>query len=241
MFIGNFGNPTVSNALRRQYIRGTVQTSGPKYPLVLFDFDGTLADSFPWFLSVINRVAQRYRFRQIAPDEIERLRGLGSREIVRHLGIAWWKMPFVARHLRGLAHHESSGIRLFEGVPDMLSELSASGVRLGIVTSNSLRKVESVLGPAATLIHYFGCDVGLFAKPRALRRALNQTGMEAAHTLYVGDEIRDAEAAQAVGIAFAAVGWGYTKPEALSAQHPRHLLQRVDQIADCVLREKDGP
>ena len=46
------------------------------YGLVVFDFDGTLADSFPWFCGVLNEVAARYRFRQVGTEEIETLRGM---------------------------------------------------------------------------------------------------------------------------------------------------------------------
>ena len=58
-----------------------------RYDLVVFDFDGTLADSFPWFCSVLNGVADRYRFRRVEDGEIDTLRGMGASAIVRHLGI----------------------------------------------------------------------------------------------------------------------------------------------------------
>jgi phosphoglycolate phosphatase len=55
------------------------------YPLVIFDLDGTLADSLPWFLRNVNGVAERFSFRRVAEEDIEVLRGLGSREILRRL------------------------------------------------------------------------------------------------------------------------------------------------------------
>ena len=55
------------------------------YKLVIFDLDGTLADTFPWFLSVLNGVADRYRFKRIEKHEVERLRGYSARQIIRHL------------------------------------------------------------------------------------------------------------------------------------------------------------
>jgi phosphoglycolate phosphatase len=70
--------------------------------LVIFDLDGTLADSFPWFLRHANDVADRFGFRRIADDEIEPLRRAGSREILQRLGVPRWKLPLIARHMRGL-------------------------------------------------------------------------------------------------------------------------------------------
>ena len=70
------------------------------YALVIFDLDGTLADSFPWFLTVANAVAREYGFRQIADDEIEPLRRAGSHDILRRLEVPLWKLPAIARRMR---------------------------------------------------------------------------------------------------------------------------------------------
>jgi phosphoglycolate phosphatase len=199
--------------------------------LVLFDFDGTLADSFPWFLNVINQVAIRYRFRTVAHHEVEGLRGLGSRELIRHLGIPWWKVPLIARHLRRLAAEETGKVMPFGGVPEMLERLSRHGMHLGLVTSNSRRKVEKVLGSrSASLFSDFEYDVGVFAKRRALRRILARNATQAGRAVYIGDETRDAEAAHALGIPFAAVGWGFAKPETLRASGACHVFEGVEAI-----------
>src|SRR3954451_18745649 len=67
------------------------------YSLVIFDLDGTLVDSFPWFRSTVNAVAARYRFRQVKEEDVEMLRHASTREILDHLKISWWKIPLVAR------------------------------------------------------------------------------------------------------------------------------------------------
>ena len=70
------------------------------YKLVIFDFDGTLADTFPWFTAVLNDVAARYRFRRVEAHEVDGLRGYSARQLLDHLGIKPWKLPFIARHMR---------------------------------------------------------------------------------------------------------------------------------------------
>ena len=67
------------------------------YRLAIFDFDGTLADTFPWFMRVVNTVADRFRFKRIEEHEVEHLRGCSAREIVKHLEVPPWKLPFIAR------------------------------------------------------------------------------------------------------------------------------------------------
>lgn len=86
----------------------------PGFSLAIFDYDGTLVDSFPWFCSVLNETARRFGFRQVALEEIDELRELGTREIVARLGIPMWKVPAVAMHMRKLSA-ENSSVRPFPG------------------------------------------------------------------------------------------------------------------------------
>ncbi|MEI9928366.1 MAG: HAD hydrolase-like protein [Sphingomonas sp.] len=67
--------------------------------LVIFDFDGTLSDSGDWFLSVVDELAARFRFRTVEESEIAELRHRSTREVIKYLGIARWKLPFIARHV----------------------------------------------------------------------------------------------------------------------------------------------
>ena len=72
------------------------------YSLAIFDLDGTLADSFPWFLRTINDVADRFNFRRVADEDVEGLRHASSREILARLEVPLWKLPAIARHARRL-------------------------------------------------------------------------------------------------------------------------------------------
>ncbi|WP_407942964.1 HAD hydrolase-like protein [Methylorubrum podarium] len=194
------------------------------YRLVAFDFDGTLADTFPWFCANLNDVAARYRFRRVEADETGWLRALSARAILKDLGIPAWKVPLIARHMRGLATRDAGQVRLFAGVPEMLAGLDAAGFRLAVVSSNGEANVRRALGASAGLIRHYECGASLFGKARHLRAVARQAGVEPAAMLAVGDEIRDAEAAAQAGCAFAAVAWGYNSPEALAGAGPAHLF-----------------
>ncbi|MCJ2035185.1 HAD hydrolase-like protein [Methylobacterium sp. J-068] len=196
-----------------------------RYGLVVFDFDGTLADSFPWFTSVINDVADRYGFRRIAPHESERLRGLDARAIVHHLGIPAWKLPFITRHMHRLATRDIATIPLFAGMPEVLATLHREGSALGIVSSNLEANIRQALGPGkAEAVRHYACGASLFGKARRLGALIRAAGHAPAETLYVGDEIRDHVAATEVGCDFGAVNWGYTTGHALAARGPAHLF-----------------
>ncbi len=204
-----------------------------KYRLAIFDFDGTLADSFPWFLGVINRVADRYRFRRIEAHEIGELRGYSTSQLIRHLGVPTWKLPLIARHMRGLMAEDIGKIALFPGADRLLHCLAGRGVKLAIVSSNSEENVRRVLGhETAGLIGHYGCGASLFGKRSKLRRALRQSGVPGSAAIGIGDEIRDFQACREAGIAFGAVSWGYADPQALRALEAQEFFSALEEIPE---------
>lgn len=206
-----------------------------RYRLAVFDFDGTLADSLPWFMGAMNDVADRFRFRRVLHDELQELRGWDAHRIVRHLGVPTWKMPLIMRHVRERMAGDLEHIPLFPGVEEMLERLASRGVTLAVVTSNSEANVRGILGArAAGLVRHFGCGASLFGKRPKIRAVLRATGVPAARALYVGDEIRDLHAARAERVAFGAVSWGYTSREALAAHHPDAIFDSVEEIVERV-------
>jgi phosphoglycolate phosphatase len=201
------------------------------YSLVIFDLDGTLVDSFPWFLRTINDVADRFGFRRVRDDEVEALRHAGTREILTRLEVPLWKLPMIARHMRRLKAEQASGIALFDGVDAMLRTLSQAGLRLALVSSDSDANARLKLGRDAALFSHFDCSASLFGKPAKFRRILKRAGVTPAQAIAIGDETRDIEAARAAGIACGAVTWGYAAPQVLRARGPDVVFECMDDIA----------
>jgi phosphoglycolate phosphatase len=201
------------------------------YRLAIFDFDGTLADSFPWFARVFAGVAEEFGLRPIGEEEGQALRACHPREVMARLGVPLWKVPRIARRMRQLKAQEAHRLPLFPGVAELLRDLAGRGVPRAIVSSDSEANIRVTLGPDnAGLIGHYACGAGLFGKPPKLRQVLRRYGMRPAEALYVGDELRDAEAARSVGISFAAVSWGFATPEALRQQAPARLFASVAEI-----------
>jgi phosphoglycolate phosphatase len=208
------------------------------YSLAIFDLDGTLADSFPWFLRTINDVADRFGFRRVADEDIEGLRHASSREILSRLEVPLWKLPAIARHARRLKAEAAAEISLFAGVDAMLRTLAGDGVQLALVTSDSEANAREKLGDAAALFTHFDCAASLFGKPAKFRRVIRRAGAALDQVISIGDEVRDIEAARTVGIACGAVCWGYAAPAALRAHAPDYTFERMDEIADVLCRNR---
>lgn len=195
-----------------------------RYRLAMFDFDGTLADSFGWFAATLREITPRYRLTPLDDAQLQALRGLESRAIMQRLGLPWWKLPLLTREMRRRMRNDIGGIVPFDGVGELLSSLKSQGVAIAIVTSNSPGNVRAVLGEQAmSHVDALEGDISIFGKQSRLARTLKRFGCVPGDAVYVGDEIRDAQAASALGMDFIGVAWGYTRAEALQA-HTRHKV-----------------
>jgi len=202
------------------------------YNLIIFDFDGTLADSFPWFITAINKVAVSYKIKQVSREDFESFRDLDARMILKRLGVPFWKIPQISMDMRSLMHEEIRTIRLFEGVERLLPLLKSRGATLGLVSSNSYENIRIVLGDEITdLFGYYQCGASIWGKVRRLRRILRESGIAPQSAIYIGDEIRDLQAARSVGIKFGAVAWGYNRLEAIEPLVPDEIYFQVSDIA----------
>ena len=204
-----------------------------KYRLAIFDSDGTLADTLPWMRSIFNELAEEHGFRRVEPNEYDHFRDLHGRALLRELGLPLWKLPRVLSSMRRRMAEHRGTLTLFPGTGEVLHRLAACGVQLGIVSSNSRQNVERVLGTEnAKLIKHFACGVSMFGKAAKVREVLRRSNVERSHAIYIGDEIRDAEAANKARIAFGAVTWGQHSLAALRAQNPSVIFETVGEIAD---------
>lgn len=206
------------------------------YRLAIFDSDGTLADTLPWMQSVFHELADEFGLRRIEEHEIERFRHLHGTELLRSLNLPKWKVPLLIVRMRQRMAAYQGTLLPFPGISEALQRLQTSGVRLAVVSSNSRANVERVLGAQTSeLITYWNCGASLFGKASKIRSVVKASSIDASHAIYLGDELRDGEAAHAAGISFGAVGWGMHSLETLRTAHPDLVLKEVAELAEKLL------
>lgn len=202
-----------------------------KFKLVIFDFDGTLADSFPFFTSMFNQLAAQHGFKSISPELAPVFRHYSARQIMEKVEMPAWKLPLVGKSYMSMMRKNASNISLFEFVDDMLLDLSNKGVCLAIVSSNSYDNVSTILGPQnGKLFSHFECGMSMFGKAARINKVLKKSGIARSEAIYIGDQDTDVEAAHKAGIVFGAVRWGYGSIESLRAQLPEIEFDSVAAI-----------
>ena len=206
-----------------------------RYRLAIFDFDGTLSNSFPWVLGAMNDVADHFKFRRVSPDELEALRHCDAREVMRRLGISRWKLPMIARYVRTRMAADVGQIKLFAGAGEMIDQLSVEGVKLAVVSANGEGTIRAVLGDHGRHIGAYAAGVSLFGKRGKLLRMSRLMGVPPAQSMVIGDEIRDLDAARAARMAFGAVTWGLTRGDALAERRPDALFEHMADIPKALL------
>lgn len=207
-----------------------------KYRLAIFDFDGTLANTQAFFAGIFNEIAQRHRLSQIDPADYEALRHLNVRQMMRHIGLSRWKLPWVTRSFLKAMQLRADEIALFPGVEDLLQTLHRESVELAIVSSNSERNIRRILGEGnCQLFSQFQCGVSIFGKARRIRKVVRRCRVAQDQAIYIGDQTTDAEAAKSSRVAFGAVSWGFETAETLSKTQPDELFESVDSLKHFLL------
>jgi phosphoglycolate phosphatase len=207
--------------------------------VVIFDFDGTIADSFDAVLKIVNQMAIEFGFEPLNPAEVKRLRNLSSREIVRQSKVSMLRLPILLRRLKTELNREIGQLQPIEGMPEALATLKQRGDRLGIVTSNSRENVEAFLKAQNLddLFDFIYSGMTIFGKGKILKRILRENHLNGGAVFYVGDETRDIEAAQKTGIQVVAVSWGFNSKQALLEQMPDFLIDQAHELVKAIHEE----
>jgi phosphoglycolate phosphatase len=198
-------------------------------PWVLFDFDGVIANSEAAILLAMHDIARVKGWPMVSSHALQTE---STRALMRRWGIRFWHLPGLVRMARkSLAQHR----HLIKPYPHVLPALAwarDNAVRLGIVTSNSPTLVRAFLDehlPQSGFDVIKG-DVSLFGKHRAIKRLLREHKVAPGRAVYVGDEVRDVQAAKRAGVRACAVTWGKERDAVLLEASPTYIARNADDL-----------
>jgi phosphoglycolate phosphatase len=205
---------------------------------VIFDFDGTIADSLEVGLRVVNALANDFGLPLVTRDTINRWHDLSSKEILKEIKLPFFRLPLMIRRFKRELNREIPSMKPFEGMDKALHDLKAQGCRLGIVSSNSEENIRAFLA-AQGMSHLFDFVVScprLMGKDKALKKLMKQHQIHPETVLYVGDETRDVDAAKRSNVRSAAVAWGFNSVKVLAQHRPDFVLTEPGQLSQVVVR-----
>ena len=204
--------------------------------VVLFDFDGTIADTYNAIVKITNQLSSEFGYKTLKEDELLLLKNLTSRQIVKLSEISIFKIPFLVRRVRTELSKEIAALPPIRGITSILFELKSRGYILGIVTSNDKENVEIFLrkNRLDSLFSYVYSSTSIFGKHRVIDRAIKNNRLNKADIIYVGDETRDIRSSRKSGVGVAAVSWGFNSAEILQECKPDYLINTPKELLKAI-------
>ena len=184
----------------------------------------------PVLVHIYRELSRKYNLSFATDEEILSWRSLSVREIMRRSGLSIFKvLPLLREGRKSFGEHLNL-VKPVAGMPEVLDHLSKTH-HLGIVTSNSSTVVEQFIKqhelPEFAFIY---SDKTLFAKGAILRRVAKQYDFNPEATMYVGDEIRDIQAAKVARMPCLSVTWGLNSRESLLSHYPARIADTPDEL-----------
>ncbi|MEM1440795.1 MAG: HAD-IA family hydrolase [Verrucomicrobiota bacterium] len=204
-------------------------------PLLIFDFDGTLANTLETGIAIYNDLAPQYGLKSVTVDEVKELRKLNTRALLDQLGISRLLAVKLGAHIRKLLHQQMDQVEMIQGMTDAVRELHKAGYRLGVLSSNSADNVRLVLRRFGLLecFSFIEAGVSLFGKSHRILSVLKKEALEPRDAMYVGDETRDMEAARESKVSGLAVCWGANGREAMETEGPDFCIDHPSELIAC--------
>ena len=198
---------------------------------VIFDFDGTIADSRYLAFDVYNEHAKTFDFRQIKKEELPMLRNMSTVQRLRFMGAALWKLPKILFSAMTAYRNRLDEIQDYAGVEPLLRELQQLGYHLQILSSNTEENINGYLTQhRLDMFEAVYHASFLKGKAKTLREFISDKNIHVEQVLYIGDEVRDIEACRKVGVMICSVTWGFDSTEALASHQPDWIVHSPQEL-----------
>lgn len=202
---------------------------------IIFDFDGTLADSTAVFASAWNTLAQKYKFKGIELKEIDALKKLSISERSKLFDFPMYKLPMILPQFYKLYRQSLNDVHLFDGMKEVLLEIDKRGYKILIISSNSKDNILEFLKMNG--IHCVAdvlCSNRIFGKDKVMKKFLKESNVHSSDVLYIGDEQRDIVACKKAGVPIAWVEWGYDAKEVVQSEEPEYKVATPQEILEII-------
>jgi phosphoglycolate phosphatase len=208
-----------------------------KIKAIVFDLDGTIADTFHIGIEAANALAGKYKYQPIQDSPV--IRDLSFKEfLTSHLKLGRIRLILWAREIRRIINQRYDDVDIFPGIKEMLEELNKE-YRVGILTSNSTANTLKILknNDIENLFSFMYTNCPAFGKSRHLKKLVKTEKYKRDEIIYIGDEIRDIDSCTKAGVSIIAVTWGANSAKTLKQAPATYYAYKPWDIID-ILRSR---
>lgn len=206
-------------------------------PFLLFDFDGTIADSLQLGLKIANNLAPQFGYPPFTENDIQHFRSLTWHKIAREMQIPFYKIPKIVTIAFKEYKRLISELEPCAGIVEMINELALKEIPMALLSSNTVENVHLFLtNHKIDSFLWIEGTSGILNKAKDIKKRLKKHKISTNEVIYIGDEIRDIEAAHNCGLKVIAVTWGFHTAEFLASYKPDYLVNEPKEIVEIVNR-----
>lgn len=213
-----------------------------RYRLIVFDWDGTLADSTAPIAAAIRAACVAVGRPMPSESDARYVIGLGLSDALSHVapGLSPDEQRQLAAHYRRHYLDREPTIPLFQGAAQLLADLDAAGFLLAVATGKTRAGLDRAIAKngLAGRFHATRCADEGFPKPHPdmLLTLMDRLAADPRDTLMIGDTTHDLQLAANAGTASVAVSYGAHAADALGGLGPRHIAASVEELEHWLLR-----
>lgn len=213
---------------------------------IIFDFDGTIADTIPFTFKKIIEINKRLKITSKTDNEIiDKLKKIDYRDLLKEFRIDWFKMPIILWEIKKAQkelYFHLNKIKVFPGIKTLLKNLNQKNISCYIYSSNIKNNIEKFLEMNDLRKYFKKIYVGtnLLGKAKNLLEIIKKEKLEKEETVYVADEVRDVLACKKIGLKIISVIWGLNEGKLLKkigadfiVDKPNEILVIANQLSDC--------
>ncbi|MEL7609388.1 MAG: HAD-IA family hydrolase [Bacillota bacterium] len=198
-----------------------------KYKSIIFDFDGTLADSSNVVNEILGKLTAKYHYTKFNPKE---LKHRGASSLLKKIQMLWF-LAKANKEFKQMYGESISRIRLYDGILQMLQSLSGCSYHFVILSSNSVENIQAFLKMNAIEFSFSILTAkGLFGKHKIIKDYMAKQNCAVSDILYIGDEIRDIRACNKAGVDIAFVKWGMDSDEEIGGLHVKYIAETPSDL-----------
>ncbi len=206
-----------------------------KHPIIIFDFDGTIADTHHYIVEISNRMAEEFSYDKIDFKELENLKDKTAAEMIEFLKIPLLKVPSILAKGKKEFNKNLHTVKPIPGIVEALHQLKNAPIKMGIFSSNTKENVTQFLNHhGLNIFDFIHTTSKIWSKNTSIEKFIDDHNYKREHIIYIGDETRDIAAAKKLGVKVAAVCWGYNSTKTLKEHHPDYLIHQPQELLKLV-------